>query len=538
MLSGRRLSVTPVLRRWNSHLAFASSSSNGDLKPVIGQTNGISSCSDRSGAGNTLQSILVKRVRNEAKSSRPQPFGKHIDRITTPASRLSASIQAREYVKVLMELTLQSRLESNYSKKIFSDNVLTPMELSTLIQGLLASDRLVEKLIHVAPGSHGTEIVFNFYSIYIQTLSEKHLSPLQLHDLNQFLAFFIRNSQLRKAQIVLNFILASNDNKIPSDISTTIHYLQLRCGALPQNWPSPQKNLGVHNYSSRSKYKAFDRNFVPALIGQLDNPTSDWSLRINDSMETAIVYSLGFMAQLPALEKYINQRWGISMNSQRERKATDAFVTPSSEILISILASFARNGQIVPALKLMDLFIERYPDLELDISFWRRLFKQCTIMWDAKIDPSGQLSNGTWEVMKEWHYKRGTKVRPDLLVLKDRLTVLQATNNHRGAIEVIEQCLSPWNMESTASTELMAITQKYYKLVLKNQAASGCYHKSLRFIKKGALDQHQASILRSYFEMHRQKYVQKTQRRSEAAQQKIKAFDEEEEDDMLLGRLW
>ncbi|CEP61324.1 Aep2p LALA0_S03e00320g [Lachancea lanzarotensis] len=537
MLSRRRLSIPFVIRSWSSSFPPVSSHIHEDLKPINGQAIGAPSTSDVSGKTNSLQGLLLKRATNETFKVQPNPYNKHIDP-KTPASRFSAPIQAQEYVKVLMELTLQSRLDPDFNKIIFTANVLTPTELSTLVQGLLISSRLVEKLIHVAPGTRGTEVIFNLYLIYIQTVGDRRLTPLQLNDLNRFVTFFIETSQLRKAQTVLDFILASYDNQIPSDVTTTIHYLQLRCGALPENWPAQPKAGMMHNYSSRSKYKAFDRKFVPALIGLLNSPTGEWSLRINDSLEAAIVYSLGFMGQLPVLEKYINQRWGISLNSPREPKIVETLSTPSSEILVSILTSFGRNGRIVPALELMDLFIEKYPELNLDTPFWERLFHLCTSMWDAKIDPMGQLSNGSWEVMKEWHYKRGTKVRADYTVLKDRLTVLRATNNYRGAADVITQCFSQLHQEDLQSTEMMAIVQKYFKLVLKNQAASGCYHQSLRLIKNASPSQELAKSFREYFNLHRQKYVQRTQKRSEAAQQKSKAFDEDEEEDMLLGRLW
>ncbi|SCV00979.1 LAME_0G13234g1_1 [Lachancea meyersii CBS 8951] len=542
MLPNRRLTIHTVLKNWNSTLALTYSAASTDLRARSARTTNGSIPAESTDLSRSLQSALEQRSTVKQLVLRNQKYDVRAGEnpVQLP-SRLSASLQENEYVKVLMELTLRSKMDPELGKKLFTENILTRMELSTFIQGALSCKNLVENLAHTAPGSHATEIVFNLFALYAKVIEPGHLNALELHDLNLFVAFFIKNKQLRKAQTVLDFIVSSNNDQIPYDISTAIHYLQLRCGALPQTWVAKSQRgraLEIQDYSTRSKYKAFDKSFVPSFLEFLRDPTSKWSLKSTDALEATIVYSLGFMGQISALENYIRQRWGISLGKSHERAHTEDLIAPSSEILIAILTSFARNGQIGSALEFMDSFIETYEKLELDVQFWRSLFQHSIIIWGNGMDPKGHLSNGCWEVMREWHNKRGRIIKADHAVLNDRFTVLRATNNYRGAIGVIKQCLSQLRDEDLASKRAIGFVQKYFKLVLRNQAAAGCYHKSLQFIKMWAPNEQQASVLRSYFDIHRKRYEQRSQKRRDATQRKQKEFDDEEEDSMLLGRLW
>lgn len=190
---------------------------------------------------------------------------------TQGMNRLRSLLNTKDYIKFMIELTIQSKLNSNFSHKIFEDNLLTPNEFSTLLNGLLTERNLSTKLETVLPSVQSTEMIFGLYQTYLMTIPAGSLNPLQLHDLNSFVQYFIETAQLGKAQIVLDRILASNNDQLPCDTTTGIHYLQLRCGALPRNWKvfdsrvGHSCRLGSHRNKSQPVSHTYKASFGPKL---------------------------------------------------------------------------------------------------------------------------------------------------------------------------------------------------------------------------------------------------------------------------------
>ncbi|SCV01944.1 LANO_0F14312g1_1 [Lachancea nothofagi CBS 11611] len=542
----KRGTIRLPFKKWNSTVAINYNISNADLRLSAEQSSLNASLKKSIKANVTLQNVLKDRNKSKILTLEPlvseHKLGLSSERHLT---RLSALLHAQEYITILVEITLQSKLDEDYGQKIFTQNILTHMEFSSFIQGLLNSSDLANKLTQVAPpGTHGAEMIFNLYKIYLGAIGPGPLSPLQLHDLNQLIHFFIKSSQLRKAQMVLDKILDSYQNQLPCDVTSAVHYLQLRCGALPRSWPvNTETGIKFRSPKSRkshvsSNYKAFDKSFVQEFLHQLNNPANHWSHRSSTTLESAVIYSLGFMGQVSMIEDLILKKWGISLDTTTKIQSTKATVGPTSEILISILTSLARNNQMASALQLIDLFITKYPEVELNKMFWRRLFQHSTGLWNPKKDPRGQLSSGCWEVMQQWHETRGRQLHIDIILLEERYVVLRMTNNYKEAIKVFPQCLSQLYEKNDLTAKEIGLVQKYAKLILKNLAASGNYHNALQFIKEWSPNNELEISFRSYFDEHRERYLNRNKKKLEASQQKQKAFDDEEEDGMLLGRLW
>ncbi|KAM3164280.1 ATPase expression protein 2, mitochondrial [Lachancea thermotolerans] len=551
MLSRKCGSLSLTLKNFNSTLSVAYSASDAALKIPIADP----SENAASKYANKPAKTLNDAVRERSERFRSRVYTAKIPKLheeqvssgfSSPCNKLRSFLHSRDYMAFLVELTLQSRMDENFGAKMFQNNDLSIAEFSAFIEGLLSVNNLLHKLSATLPNVSGTEMVFSLYQLYLKTVTPGPLSPLQLHDFNKFIRFFIRSAQLRKAQTVLDCILKSNNNQLPCDSATATHYLQLRCGALPRNWKVLDENLGRSTRLGARKnryqlvshsYKALDHKSVLTFMSLLSDPKSVWFHRKSAALESAVVYSLGFMGQLKLLEEHVWRNWGISL--QEHNQVTDAsFTSPSSEVLVAVLTSYASNKNISSALHLIDGFMAKYPTLELDHVFWRRLFQWSTRVWSEKTDPRGELSRGCWRVMREWHAARNRQLPADAVLLNERFVVLSRTNNYRDAIEVVEQCYSSFFQKANLSRPEAVLFQKFAKLILKNMAHLGYYHKPLKFIKEWSPNKLLEHTLRAYFEKHRNAYSARKQRRTEAAQKAQKRFDDEEEDSMLLGRLW
>ncbi|SCU97216.1 LADA_0H05116g1_1 [Lachancea dasiensis] len=546
MLSGRRVTFQRAFRNFNSTIALniGVPATDTDLRngTILTHGNAI--------VEKTLHNALLDRGRTRTfnltgGSGNKFNEGQFEKSSGLIPSKFSESIRAQDYIKILVELTLQAKLDPNFGQKLLAENYLTRIELSSVVQGVLSLSNYSDIVPDAVKDAHSIEMVFDLYKLYTQADRSTSLDPLRLYDLNRFIKFFIKHSQLGKAQIVLDQILSFGGNKLPCDVPTAINYLQLRCGALPRSWRVnnvPRYKVRVSGAAegqlSSSKYKAFDKKTLLALVNSLNNPSSNWSCKSSDGLESAIIYSLGFMGQVQMLEDYIFKRWEIALGVVKSNGVVSSSLPPSSEVLVSILTSFAYNKEIVSALQLMDMFINKYPELKLDRIFWRRLFQHSTRIWDRRSDPYGQLSKGCWNVMTTWHDQRCLKLDMDIPLLEERYKVLRMTNDYNGAMQVISWFAPQLRDQAPLSPIESAVLQKYFKLVLKKHASMGYYQKPLRFVKEYSPNREFAALFRSYFFEHKERYMKRKQQRHESAQLKQKEFDEEEEDRMLLGRLW
>ncbi|CUS21417.1 LAQU0S03e02124g1_1 [Lachancea quebecensis] len=551
MISRKCGSLSLTLKNFGSTLSIAYSSPDAAFKIPTTDPTENATLKHANRPTKTLNDAVQERSERSRRSlytvNIHKPYEGQVSPGPCPAfNKLRSYLHSRDYISFLVELTLQSKMDENFGAKMFQKSDVTTTEFSAFIEGLLSERNLLHKLSIALPNVSGTEMVFSLYQLYLKTVTPGPLDPLQLHDLNKFIGFFIRFAQLRKAQTVLDCILKSNNNQLPCDSATATHYLQLRCGALPRNWKVLDGNLGRstrlgacknrHQLASHS-YKALDNTSVLKFMNLLSDPTSVWFHRKSAALESAVVYSLGFMGQLKLLEDHVWKNWGISLKEQNQL-SNIPHTSPSSEILVAILTSYASNKNISSALHIIDGFMAKYPNLDLDQLFWRRLFQWSTRVWSEKTDSRGELSRGCWKVMREWHAARNRPLPADTTLLNERFVILSRTNNYREAIEVVKHYYPLLFEKPELSRAEVALFQKFAKLILKNMAHLGYYHKPLKFIKEWSPNRSLEDKLRTYFDKHRKAYSARKQRKTEAAQKAQKRFDEEEEDSMLLGRLW
>lgn len=463
-----------------------------------------------------------------------------------PRNDLRQHLQNNEHAKFLVELLLECKSDEGFANRMFSEKLITKLEYSVFINKLLSNTNLKSELTNLIPGTAHTEVLFKLYEIYRDSVvGNATLTPVQLYDLNQFIKRFTGDAQLAKAQQVLGFVL-ENYGSIPRDPQTLINYLELKCGAMPRNWSIPLsrpelgKTLGSQSFMSNlaHSYKALETEALLPLIDEMMKDRA-WHYKRNCDLEAAVIYSLGYMGQFALLERYIKHTWGVPVSSNTSTEVeVPKNLYPTSNLLISIVSCYAMKGNLHQALQIIDSFLSKFPQIELEPLFWRRLFQWSTRLWNQKTDPKGELSNGCWQVMKQWHNKQKRSLPIDLGILNERYYVLKRTNNFTEALRIHDEALAGLYMKRNLIDPEVDVIKKFQKLILKKMAGRGYYHKPLKYISEWCLNKRNELEMREYFDRHRKAYITRIEQRKQKQEITQVTFDAEEEDDMLLGRLW
>lgn len=461
-------------------------------------------------------------------------------------SKIREYLKKGQYVKLLIKLSVDSHLDDHYISNLFINGSLTKREYSVFVNRLLSEDSLNAKLSNVIPDTPHTELIYKLFEVYCDQISnQEHITPLELHDLNLFVKKFVSEGQLGKAQRVLDYILDRRPLEAlleNAEVDILIQILRLRCGALPRYWkvhPATQqfslaRRLGEGKSSCRltGSYTCQDDKIILQIINTVLGDRN-WTNRHSLELDTAIVYSLGYLGQIDLIEKYIKHKWTPADGA--------AGAYPNSDLLVAIVTSYCmKDGNMKQALQVLDQFIKHYPRVELNAVFWRRILQLSSAMWDKKKDRKASVSHGCWLILKQWHSERKIQIPIDYGILQELYPIFAHTRNGKGAMEVLTQFfLSSFiKPEFAIRDNEMALLRKYQKLILKLTAARGNYHKCLQFCKEWSINRENRLELQSYFFERREAYDRKRKSQKEKQATLQLKYDQMEEEDMLLGRLW
>lgn len=469
-------------------------------------------------------------------------------RDTVSTNQLREYLRRKEYVDFLIHVMVQNHLNRNYIKSLFETKELSTSEFSTFINRLLQEKDLDLKLSNIIPDTVHTEIIFNLYQIYCTYVikdSQNGLTPLQVHDINRFIKRFIDEAQLKKAQECLQFLIDKQGlhNILQSgDVETITQFLQLRCGALQKFWrvdSNSTKVLGEDSkhFKSPKSYNLLKEQPFLEIVNFLLKDKS-WRLRSSPIIDSAIVYSLSNLGQTKLIDQYIQLKWGISEDGH---VAVKNEAVPGHEVLINIVSAYClKNGDTGKGLRILDQFMKKYPQTELEKLFWRRLLQLSFHNWDKQKDKKALVCHGCWNIMKQWHEQKGVSITYDSGTLRLLYQLFKFTRNGRGAAEVVRTCFSSVYAKQPyqISKDEMDLLLMFQKLALKTMALKGRYNEPLQLIKEWNVDKINQHYLLDYFMRHRRKY-DLTRDKARAKQQQQQAqYDNMEEEDMLLGRLW
>lgn len=468
-----------------------------------------------------------------------------------PSNILLEYLKIGQNTRFLIEILIQNHLNSNHITGLFANGQLTEAIYSTFINKILLERNLDAKLSNVIPDTPHTEILLQLFEIYCKYViaeTQDKLTPLQLFDLNLFVKKFIDEAQLGKAQKCLQYIL--NKQRIEyiletGDTNTIINFLRLRCGALPKYWKMNQKGSSkskrLGEDSSRTlltkSYKFQDENSLLYIINTVLKDKI-WNKRHSDILDASIVYSLGYLGQIDLIDQYIKSKWGVP---QTGSVIMNTEILPKPELLVAIVSSYCmQNGDMPKGLQVLDQFMKKFPNIELDQLFWRRLLQLSSRVWDKSKDKKRQISHGCWSIMKQWHKQKGLNLPFDQGILQELYEVFKMTKNGSGALDVLVECFPALYLkpEFEISKSEMRLLNQYQKLVLKVMASKGNYHKAFEFIKQWSVNKINKQQMHEHFMKHREKYDLRQERERKKKEMVQTNYDAMEEEDMLLGRLW
>ncbi|GAV55969.1 hypothetical protein ZYGR_0AZ01410 [Zygosaccharomyces rouxii] len=540
-----------VFKAFSSSLMFEHAVAAANSSGAAASANAASTSNNNESA---IKSELPLRTLNEELHNAERKYIKPLTHVsewsstlTGPTSKIREYLKNGQYVKLLIRLSVDNHLNDEYISNLFTTGGLTKSEYSLFINKLLSEKELDVRLSNVIADTPHTELIYRLYEFYRDHIVDRNsLTPLQLYDLNLFLKTFLAEAQLSKAHSVLDFILLRrplNELLANGNVEILIQFLRLKCGALSKYWkiqPASQRNsTGValagkaSNCRLAKSYKFQNEKVLLHIINSVLGDRS-WNNKRSPNLDAAIVYSLGYLGQTDLIEKYVNHTWSPS-------NGVELKTNPNSELLVAILTSYCvREGNMRKGLELLDRFTGDYPEVELDYLFWRRLLQLSSLLWDKKRDRKATLSHGCWTIMKQWHTQRQRKIPYDYGIMKELYPIFVRTKNKSGALEVVTKSffgafIQP---EFTIRPNELSLLCKYQKFILKTIALKGNYRKGFEFCQEWSFSSTNRFELQKHFMQWRNIYEQRRALQSEQKAALQEKYDEMEEDDMLLGRLW
>ncbi|EDO14693.1 hypothetical protein Kpol_1068p3 [Vanderwaltozyma polyspora DSM 70294] len=479
-------------------------------------------------------------------------------------------LKNNEIDKFTLHLLASLRGDDDFVKNLFKSGDLTYNELSIFINRIYKSNgHDIKRVIQNHHSLSYTELIYEIFELYTSTIPKESgiikLNALHLKDLNLFITIFIKEAQLSKAQNVLQYIIdAEGSIEKITDHDTMVNFLRLRCGGLPKFWLVPQasyavtkqtkKNSRLSSNSPNTRFPSSYKSTVPntvlfEVINMILNKKV-WKSKHSGILDSTIVYSLAHTFQKQMMDGFIKEHWGISSHGDpldlfiKKKKVASA---PSNEILIAIMSSYIyKDRNIDGAMKILDKFIRMYPDISLDNMFWRRLIQWCNRLWDPKIDRQGTFGYGCWNMMKNWNGAGTGKdvVLPyDFQIYEEFYRLFKRTNNGKIAAEIVSNVLIPHLSEKNVAVKKaeLNLLNKYQTLAMNWLIERRQFKKAAFFIEEWSIDRNNRIQLREAFKKRKQLMLRKLSTRDKKSQSQKKRqdrYDEMEEEDMIIGRLW
>lgn len=312
--------------------------------------------------------------------------------------------------------------------------------------------------------------------------SNKVLNEMVIFDLNRICQYFIHCRQLSKGQDVLSYLI--NCKISHSNIFFLQNYLKLRCGSDLSLW-------------RHGKYRTLDYTTAFTLSHNHNN-----SRYIGGS----IIQAFGFMRNVPGLEQYLNVMWGITMEDTpitenhtitSQLKPTD-LLYPTSGILISVMCSYYYiDNDIFKSFKALDLFLQKYPNIQLDYQFWYKLLDYCILL-----APKGEKDDSTivqiWNAIKLWHKEGPIPYNP--VILGQVYRKLKDNNNLYHIQDIYLNCIGPYTLRhSTLSNVQLKTASLYQKHIIRKLIDKKKFNQAMDFISQWSISlQNKESLLQFY----------------------------------------
>lgn len=501
----------------------------------------------KNGINNTGASTLGDRLKTIKASFEP-PI--NIDTEEIPAINnnniLREYLYGKNFYQFLEAFYSQTNMDFSAARELLDRGLLTNNDISVFINKLLPNTYATKELATIMPRADLMKLEKTLYHIYRVFLLPKNqiLSPMQLYDLNKFIKIFLYENDLSQARDVFRLILRNYDNELPRDTQTVISFLQLYFGSMTRYWDLPHMNKNCNVWIDSTRHGDFKMNYqllsteqLYDLINKLNKNKSWFAIR-NCELESAIIYSLGYLGQIKFMGEYIEKYWGINLLGKMNSEfMVSPNIYPDSQLLTSIITSYAYCGKVDIAIKILGGFLNKYPNMDMEIMFWRRLIHWSHLTCDLKLDKRGKLQSECWEIMRQWHKRRGKTIPPDKRLLDDRLTILKKTRDYKEALKVFEESLGHLFIRKNLTDLDKAIIFKYQKFILKTMCALGHNKKCIDFICQWSLDWNHQQELQTYFKEQRCKLENKRVKQLEVNIQQ--GFNDDDDDFTITGsKLW
>lgn len=547
----RNQSIQRIFKAFNSTLSVDYTAAEASIVGAADKSEQRSAQASTRSSTNSIKSISnVRDKLRQLESTYAIPSVEYKKRTQAPIStnQLRECLRKGECVKVLIDIMVKNHLNPDFIKSLFGKKDISTFEYSVFINQLLREERLDEKLSNIIPDTVHTEIIFELFRIYCTYAIERPqdgLTPLQVHDISRFIKKFIEEAQLKKAQECLQYLIDKqglHQLLQSGDVETIAQFLQLRCGALQKFWRvdlNSKRVLGEDSkrFNSPKSYNVLkNQPFIEVMNVLLKDKS--WQVRDSSVVDSAIIYSLSMLGQTEIIDQYVQFKWGITQDGFSKVKNE---VVPGNDLLINIVSAYClKNGDTGKALRILDQFMKKYPEIELEKLFWRRLLQLSYHNWDKQKDKKALVCHGCWDIMKQWHEQKGVSMAYDPGTLKLLYQVFKLTRNGRGAADVVRGCFlfiyakQPYQI----SADEINLLIKFQKLALRSMALKGRYIEPLQLIKEWSANKADQQVLLEHFMKHRGKYDLTRDRAKAKKHQKQDQYDTMEEEDMLLGRLW
>ncbi|AET39647.1 Aep2p Ecym_4618 [Eremothecium cymbalariae DBVPG len=393
--------------------------------------------------------------------------------------------------------------------------------------------------------------LYQFYMAILEREKKTRFTPMELHDLNKFSNWFLNENKLKLARKVLQQILRqTGSEQLPRDHQTLVTYFQLYLGSLASLWPTPKVQSACYDKlvrgSRRPKYVVY--NSLPegimydVLQKLLEN--DDWKHLRSSELDAKILYSLCHYNRMDLFEGFMERAWGIVDHPKKVEKEVPVDISsgtyPGSEVLIAIVTSFSYRNDLEKAVRLVDAFLNKYPQMDLRTEFWEKLFLWTRVMFDRKLDPLGSLQKACWLRMLSWYKSRGESVPYSSYLASCRYEILKQTSNYKDAMAMFPDYMSAVYAKSAAAKHNLTVVRKYQKFVIRELSARGKRDACTQFIEQWRFNEENEKELQDTFQRHWNKYtIRQEKRRSSARNKQLKLQDDDDDDFSLTGvQLW
>ena len=349
----------------------------------------------------------------------------------------------------------------------------------------------LDQISNMKIGANKTGFIKNMdqvYHEYRSMLSQSEtLDALKLHDLNVFISTFLKLGRLKRAHEVLEDLLRLDKSLVHGesrDISTVRNYLNLRCGSFHKLW-----------YSDRG-YEVTDMSYVYDLVEySLEKGVSYW--------DTEIIHALGKMNRLELLSKFMQRKWGLALSDQGE--SSDTVECPPAAVTSAVVRvlCYAYDDGSAQSNKFLNVLIQRYPQAELDINFWRMLILEAAkahrgsgVASASEYAASNENALDAWRAMKQWYGMRKQLAPFDYSITKEMYRVLEHTKDVRNCLDVYCSLFAGFYKQRNAiEGPEWALIYQYQKFILRRLVNKRKYEKAGTFISEWSLSDNNTRAL-------------------------------------------